>query len=88
MAGEFGPSDWDDEVLDIWDNVTGGPRGRIYNDDYAAYFFDRGFISGTESEKATARSFFFEYMISRGAFADVSDFDWNAWRDWYDTQAA
>ena len=79
----------DDELSYVYDNATYGltqeeldPFGLTEDD--MRYMFDVGWVAGNvdPDEREQARDEFFEYLTELGY--DVSDFDWDAWRDWYD----
>lgn len=74
------------DIDEIFNNSTYG----ITNSDLRSYdltwnelreAFDDGWISGQSQD---ARDRFFDYLADLGY--DTTDFDWDAWREWYSDQ--
>lgn len=85
-------SEWDEEVREVWLESLG--YGGWLEDDEAREMFEMGadsFMAGwfTEDmdpdERLGHQSAFFTLMQEFGL--DVSMFDWDDWRDWYEAQA-
>lgn len=80
-------SRWDNEVQEIFEDVTDG----IENLDVkyeVAKDFDVAFVDpvARADTRLEARDDFFQTM--RRYAKDISDFPWAAWRDWYETNAS
>lgn len=83
--------DWPEELKDFWENTTG------YHQGYMSHSEMQDFISESESlfmagwghdgpdsdERAAAREEFFALMAEYDL--DAALFDWDDWRDWYES---
>lgn len=78
----------DDRLNEIWTSLEGeapvGKRAEFI--DEAIEAFQTGYVdTEVDSEERIAAREEFEALCSTYA-VDVADFDWDAWRDWYDSQ--
>ena len=76
----------DDRLNSIWRELEGevsrGKRDDFINE--AVEAFQTGYVEGDvdSDERAAARE---EFETLAGNYAiDIADFDWDAWRDWYE----
>lgn len=78
-----------DEINDIWQNITDDlPRGALsqFIED-AEDVFTTAFVDhDLPSEEVIAARQQFEDLLSE-FHIDIRDFDWDAWRDWYEGQS-
>lgn len=80
----------DEQLWDIYESATHNPTENelevMYgiSEDDLKDLFEMAFIADNVSheEREEAREMFFDWMEDFGY--DASDFDWDAWRDWYD----
>lgn len=82
--------DWPAELQDFWENTTGLHQGYMtFGEmqefiDQAEGLFDAGWgHDGDDDTRQDARDAFFELMAEFDL--DVSMFDWDDWRDWYES---
>jgi hypothetical protein len=82
--------DWPAELHDIWENLeheswSAELREQWQNE--AADLFEQGWIEFDEDtspeELQAIRDSFFELMEEFDV--SIEDFDWDAWRDWYES---
>lgn len=75
-----------DEVNEIWENITDDlPRGALshFIED-AGDVFTTAFVDhDLPSEEVKQAREEFENLLAEYAI-DISEFDWDAWRDWYE----
>jgi hypothetical protein len=75
-----------DEINEIWHNITDDLPNRElakFVED-AKDVFETAYVShGEDSEAVIAAREEFEHVLSNYAI-DISDFDWDSWRDWYE----
>lgn len=88
------PSFWwenDPEIENIWEQSTEGITADELADfglteDGLRSIFEHAFIDMDISSdlRSAYRDLFFDYLGEMGY--EISDFDWDDWRDWYDSQ--
>lgn len=85
----------DENLWHVYDSATGDPSDERLSQlegwdgissDELKELFAIGFIdeSASPEEREEARDLWWDIMEDLGY--DVSDFDWDSWRDWYDSQ--
>jgi hypothetical protein len=85
-------TEWEDEIREVWLESLG--YGGYLDNDEAREMFELGadaFMEGwfdeniSPEDRAGMQSAFFTLMEEFGL--DVSMFDWDDWRDWYEAQS-
>lgn len=81
--------EWPEQLRDVWENSTFDLNGEEYQEfrEYAMEFFEEGWMDrDLDAEtRELAREYFFEMMEEFSL--DISNFDWDDWRDWYESAA-
>jgi len=80
-TNEYGPEFWDNDDLELWDNMARGFSG-MKDDEMAARLFSAAWIDQgyTSDERNRNRQAFRDYGIENGFFYDDSALDWDEWR--------
>lgn len=78
--------DWPDELQGMWDQVDDRIRDESDRADFidrAQELFNLGFVEGgTTEDRQGYRDDFFSLMEEWDI--EIEQFDWDAWRDWYE----
>lgn len=82
--------DWPEELQGIFENVE---SAHFFDDDEYQEFADaaeelfyEGFVnvSGDSEQMQNARAEFFALLEEYDIAIGIDEFDWDAWRDWYE----
>lgn len=82
---EYNPQGWDTQVAHLWDDATNGAGWE--HDDYGKMLFDTAYIDeyASTSAKQVARDMLREYFEDQYGIDWDDAFDWEAFRDWYES---
>jgi hypothetical protein len=82
---DYNPYGWDAQVVDLWDNVSGNSH-----DDYAITLFETAYVSRNVSSdvRAVAREMLHDWLYDSLGEDFDNTFDWESWREWYDSASA
>jgi hypothetical protein len=82
---EFNPYDWTQQVAEMWDDVTDGLGWQ--SDDYGKMLFETAYIErGVSSDvRAHAREMLENWFENRYGWSFDDQFDWDSWREWYES---
>jgi hypothetical protein len=93
MSGDFHNPDWDnynpygweEEVAHLWDDVTVGDGWE--HDSYGKMLFETAYVERDVSPdvRAAAREMLESWFEDRYGYAFDEQFDWDDWREWYET---
>lgn len=81
--------DWPEELKDFWENTTGYHQGYMNHGEMQDFIseseelFRAGWGHDENEDRQAARDAFFELMAEYDL--DASLFDWDDWRDWYES---
>lgn len=80
--------DWDDEFYEVWKSGTDSLSDEDYDSFAAAgaelFEWAWGKEQGFTPEELASYRELFETWVAEYSI-DIHDFDWDAWRDWYES---
>jgi hypothetical protein len=83
--------DWPDPMQEMWDSFKDelAPNEQREWSDEAAYVFELGWMTTGEDVDSETREWAREefFALMEEFDIDISLFDWDDWRDWYDGAA-
>ena len=79
------PENWDDLEFDIYDDLMRGMPLEALNDTHLQDLFDDALFSG-QKHLGDDYDALKDYLWDEYGIDFAEDFDWDAYREWYDSQ--
>jgi hypothetical protein len=77
--------EWDPEIRELFDETT---HGEAQDDEFLQSLFDLAFVDMDVfmDDRTMGRELFAEWLEDNYGIDFDVEFDWGAWKEWYDSQ--